>query len=131
MVNRALEIEPTSWTLLVQKAEIYLAKGDLTSAAQLIERLPLDGQDATVFGARIRLWMLTGKYSEAIDVLRKVLEAPENFAKAFVPTYRAWLGTVESLAGHADAAKIDLARAPRSWPRSVRKATKGRESRAI
>ena len=111
LVNRALEIEPTSSNLLVQKAEIYLAQGDLTSAAQLIERLPVDGQDATVFGARIRLWMFEGKYDDAIDALRKVLAAPENLAKAFVPSYRAWLGIVESLVGHADNARIDLTRA--------------------
>ena len=108
LVNRALEIEPTSLNLLVQKAEIYLAQGDLTGATQLLDRLPLDGQDATVFGARIRLWMLTGKYSEAIDALRKVLDAPENLAKAFVPNYHAWLGIIESLAGHADTARTNL-----------------------
>ena len=59
----------------------------------------------------VRLWMMDGKYGEAIDALRKVLDAPENLAKAFVPTYRAWLGIVESLAGHADNARIDLTRA--------------------
>ena len=111
LVNRAFEIEPASSNLLVQKAEIYLAEGDLRSAAQFIEPLPLDGRDATVFGARIRLWMIEGKYDDAINALRKVLDAPENVTKAYLPNYRAWLGIVESLAGRADEAKIDLARA--------------------
>ena len=40
-----------------------------------------------------------------------MLATPDNLAKEFIPSYRAWLGIVESLAGHTDAAKIDLARA--------------------
>jgi TolB-like protein/Tfp pilus assembly protein PilF len=110
VVNRALEIEPTSANLLLQRAELYVAQGDLTSAAQMLERLPFDGQDETGF-ARIRIWMFEGKYDKAIDTLRKALDAPENLAKELAPSYRAWLGIVESLAGHADAAKIELARA--------------------
>ena len=110
LVNRALEIEPTSANLLLQKAELYLAGGDLTSATQMLERLPFDGQDETGF-ARIRIWMFEGKYDKAIDTLRKALDAPENLAKELAPSYRAWLGIVESLAGHADAARIELARA--------------------
>ena len=61
LVDRALELEPTSSNLLAQKAEIQLARGDLTSATQLIERMPFDPQDATVFGAHVRAWMMEGQ----------------------------------------------------------------------
>ena len=76
--------------------------------------------------------MFEGKYNKAIDALRKVLDAPENLAKAFVPNYRAWLGIVESLAGHADAARIDLARAHEELAVLRAEGDKGpAESRAI
>ena len=60
LVNRALEIEPASPNPLVQKAEIYLAQGDLTSAARFIERLPLDGQDPTSLAPESAFGCLTG-----------------------------------------------------------------------
>jgi TolB-like protein/Tfp pilus assembly protein PilF len=110
LVDRALELEPTSSNLVAQKAEIRRAQGDLTGATQLIERMPLDPKDATVFGAHVRGWMVEGKYGKAIDALRKVLAAPDDLSREFTPNYRAWLGIVESLAGHTDA-RVDLARA--------------------
>jgi TolB-like protein/Tfp pilus assembly protein PilF len=111
LIDRALEIEPTSWNLVLQKAETHLAEGDLTKANQLLEPLPQDGQDATVFVARIRQWIFAGKLGEAIDALHKVLATPQNFPKEFAPSYRAWLGIVESLANRAEAAQADLQRA--------------------
>ena len=110
LINRALELEPTSLNLVVQKAETYLAEGNLAAASQVLSRLPLDGQDAAIFGARIRQWMLERKFDEAIEALRKVLAAPENLPKSFVPSYRVWLGMVELLAGQADAGRADIDR---------------------
>ena len=111
LLDRALDLEPTSWNLVLQKAETYLAEGDLPSASQLLVRLPQDGQDATVFLARIRQWMFAREYGAAIDALHKVLATPENLPPAFVPSYRAWLGIVEVLAGRAPEARMDLMRA--------------------
>jgi TolB-like protein/Tfp pilus assembly protein PilF len=109
LIDRALELEPTSANLAVQKAETYLAEGDLQTANQWVARVPLDGQNATILGAYIRSWLFNGKYNEAIDALRKILAPPEN--RLFAPNYYAWLGIVESLAGRPDAAKADLERA--------------------
>jgi TolB-like protein/Flp pilus assembly protein TadD len=111
LIDRALEIEPTSSNLVLQKAETYLAEGDLQTASRWVARLPLDGQNATIFGARIRQWMFAGQLDKAIDALHKVMAAPQNLPKEFIPNYRAWLGIIESLADRAEAAKADLQRA--------------------
>jgi hypothetical protein len=48
-MDRAIEIEPNSLILLVQKAEIYAAEGDLAAAGRLRERVSPDGRNPIVF----------------------------------------------------------------------------------
>jgi TolB-like protein/Tfp pilus assembly protein PilF len=108
LVDRALEIESNSALLLVQKAEIYAAEGDLTAAGRVLERVPLDGRDPILFTARLRYWMFLRQYDEAIRETQHVIDGVEKLPKAFVASYRAWLGIVRTLAGDIATAKSDL-----------------------
>ena len=111
LVDRALAIEPNGVGLLAQKAELYLAAGQVDRALLLVERAPADGQDITGFGRRIQILLYLRKFEEATKTLRAVLDAPSEYAKAFLPNYRAWLGAAESIAGDVAAAKSDLLQA--------------------
>ncbi|HET7511132.1 MAG TPA: tetratricopeptide repeat protein, partial [Chthoniobacterales bacterium] len=55
LIDRALEIEPTSFTLVLQKAETYLAEGNLATARTLLAPLPVDGQDSNILAVRLQL----------------------------------------------------------------------------
>lgn len=111
LVKRALEIEPNNLTLLAQDAEIFEAEGDMAAADRLVERLPVGGRDPLIFGQRVHHWILTHRFPDAIRALRDVLATPERLPAGYLPTYRAWLGTVEGLAGNATGAREELSRA--------------------
>lgn len=111
LLDRAIEIEPTPSSLHVQESETYLAQGEIEKATRLLERVPLDGREPIFLIARVRHWMFVRQYSEAFAALQRVLAAPQDLPTSFVPTYRAWLGIVESLAGQTEAARLELTRA--------------------
>ncbi len=111
LLDRALEIEPNSFSLLIQKAEIRQAQGNLETATSLLAAVPVDGQDPIFLDARLHQWRLLRQYAQAIDVLHRLLNAPENLPQSFVSHYRASLGMMEALAGQTAAAKTDLSRA--------------------
>jgi TolB-like protein/Tfp pilus assembly protein PilF len=112
LLDRALALEPNSSNLILQKAEIDFATGNLPSAGELLRSLPLDGQDASVMLGRVNYWIFSRQDGEALAVLRRLLAAPEKLPEGLPPTYRAWLGIVEGLAGQAaEPARADLAQA--------------------
>jgi serine/threonine-protein kinase len=111
LVDRALEIEPNIVGLLVQKAEIYAAEGDLTAAGRLLERVLPDGRDPILFTARVRYWMFLRQYEEAIRASQQVIDGTEKLPKAFVASCRARLGIARALAGDTATARSDLNRA--------------------
>lgn len=111
LVDRALEIEPNNPALLVERAEIELAQGNVEGATRLIERAPSDPRQPDLFLARIRYWVCTRQYPKAMLALRNAIAAPEQVPALLVPSFHAWLGIAEALAGLADAAKLDLGRA--------------------
>ncbi len=102
---------PNSSNLILQKAEIDFATGNLPSAGELLQPLPLDGQDASVLLGRVNYWIFSRQDDEAIAVLRGLLAEPEKLPEGLAPTYRAWLGIVEGLTGYAEPARADLAQA--------------------
>ena len=110
LIDRALEIEPSSFTLVLQKAETHLAEGDLAMAHTLLAPLPVDGQDLNLLAVRLQLWICERKYDEAIATFRKLLANPENLPPTFGSIYRVWLGIAEALAGEAEPARADLSR---------------------
>ncbi len=114
LLDRALEIEPHSSVLLIQKAETYEAQGNHEGAGKLLERVSLEGQDAVFIGPRVRHWMFLRQYADAIRALRQALATPEALPKSYAASFRVWLGMIESLAGHADAAKAELWQARRT-----------------
>jgi tetratricopeptide (TPR) repeat protein len=108
LLNRTREIEPNSPGVLTQHAELFAAEGDLEAAKAVVARLPLDGRDPLVFHTRLRLWMLSRQYAEAIKAVRNLMAGQEQHPPTFMAGYRASLGIFEALAGNAAAAKEEL-----------------------
>ena len=65
MFDRALAIAPNETSITARKAEVYMAEGDLTTAARLIEPLGRRLIDDAYF-ARIALLLFQRKFDEAI-----------------------------------------------------------------
>ena len=108
LLNRTREIEPNSPGVLVMHAEVFAAEGDLAAAKALVDRLPLDGRDPLILHARLRLWVLSRQYPEAIKAVRNLMTGQEQYPATFMAGYRASLGICEALAGNAAAAKEEL-----------------------
>jgi len=113
LIDRAREIEPENAQLIVQKAEVSVAQGDLVNADRLLKNVAIDGGDPVVTMAYVRFQMMKRQYPEAIRALKTVLAAPEKLPKAFgaiAVNYRAELAITEALAGNPEA-KAGLERA--------------------
>ncbi len=84
MFDRALSIAPNEPSILVRKAETYLAEGDLVTASRLIEEIqfPLTGLG---FGGHIAILVFQRKFDEAIAKVTSALanaQSPPPFAVA-------------------------------------------------
>jgi tetratricopeptide (TPR) repeat protein len=107
-VDRALEISSDNALLLAQKARIYQAEGNFAAAEKLLERLPLDRQQAELVGARFVQWICSRRFAEAAGALEEHLAHPEPLPKYLVANYRARLGIVKRWMGDAEGAQRDL-----------------------
>lgn len=106
LIDRAREIEPENAQLIVQKAEVSVAQGDLAIADRLLKNIAIDGGDPVVTMAYVRFQMMKRQYPEAIRALKTVLAEPEKLPKALgaiAVNYRAELAITESLAGNPEA----------------------------
>ena len=113
LIDRAREIEPENAQLIVQKAEVSVAQGDLAAVDRLLKDVAIDGGDPVVTMAYVRFQMMKRQYPEAIRALKTVLAAPEKLPEAFgaiAVNYRAELAITEALAGNPEA-KAGLERA--------------------
>ena len=110
-VDHALEINPGSSVLLAQKARLYQAEGDLTAAAKLIERFPLDRQQPELTETHVAQMMLTRRFAEAVRVLEELLANPDPLTAQLTAVYRSRLGLAKHFAGDTEGARADLTRA--------------------
>ena len=70
MYDRMLDITPNDQGLIVFKAQIYQAEGDLKQSGRLLAPINADASDSTTFGAKISQLFLERHYNEAIQLLQ-------------------------------------------------------------
>ncbi len=92
MIDRALEILPNDPWLLAQMAATHIYEGDFEAAERLLQRVPVDWEQLDVVGARIAVWMGTGRFDEMIRALESALAGADSLPKHIVAFYRARLG---------------------------------------
>ena len=78
--NKLLEIDPEETGMYVILADAYTATGDKAKAAEMRKKLPADA--TTVFNEAVPL-LNAGKFTEAVPLLRKAIEADATFARAY------------------------------------------------
>ena len=69
-------------------------QGDLDAAGRLLELVPLDTRDPSIFGTRVEQLIFTGRPAEAIEVLESTLRTPGLVPDVVVPSYRSWIGVI-------------------------------------
>ena len=106
LLDRAREIDPANAQLLVQQADLFVAQGDLKSAANSLRDIVIDGSDPLVTMAYVTLQLMSRRYPEAIRALETVLAQPDKLPKAFAAiaaNYRAELAVAHAIAGNPEA----------------------------
>ncbi|MCA1659140.1 MAG: tetratricopeptide repeat protein, partial [Verrucomicrobiaceae bacterium] len=111
MIDRALEITPSSPVLLAQKARTFQAEGNFEAAERLAEQIPFNPQQPELIGTLYAQWMCTRRFGDVIRVLEGMLATSESLPKSTVANYRARLGFAKICAGDADGGKRDLVQA--------------------
>ena len=88
--------------------------GDFATAGRLFEGVRIERGDPLVTMIKVRYWIVTRQFSDAIRALKSVSEGPENPSELQALTavcYRAELAVAEALAGDPEArAGLDRAR---------------------
>ena len=114
LIDRAREVEPENAQLLARKAYMLVEAGDFATAGRLFEGVRIERGDPMVTMIKVRYWIVTRQFSDAIRALKSVSEGPENPSELQAMTavcYRAELAVVEALAGNPEArAGLDRAR---------------------
>jgi TolB-like protein/Tfp pilus assembly protein PilF len=98
MFDRALTIAPDNLDILTQKAETYLAQGDLDTASHLISRLKLLGTNQG-FGVQINVLVYRRQFDEAIAKVSSALGSSNNPPPLFVALNHALLGYLQIAKG--------------------------------
>jgi tetratricopeptide (TPR) repeat protein len=101
-LDRALDVTPRYPNLLAQKAEVYLAQGDLDNARKLLELVPVDARDPSVLGPKIQYLVYAGRNAEAIEALDTVLRTPEAIRDVLRESYRSWVGLLRLVSGDTE-----------------------------
>ena len=98
MFDRALTIAPDNLDILAQKAETYLAQGDLDTTSHLINRLKLLATNQG-FGVQIDVLVYRRQFDEAIAKVSSALWSSNNPPPLFVALNHALLGYLQIAKG--------------------------------
>jgi TolB-like protein/Flp pilus assembly protein TadD len=110
MVDRAMAIAPNDSEVIVRKAEICAAEGDLTTAARLLEPFhPRLTEDA--YYGRITLLVFQRKFDEAIAKITEDLAREESLPALLAAFGHETLGALHVVAGRKEQAKPFLLQA--------------------
>lgn len=98
MFDRAYAVSPDEIQFLAEKAETYLAEGDLDAAENLLRGQDLRGSDVA-FGEYIACLVYRRRFDEAIQMLSKALEMTKGRSRLRDADGKSWLGGLKLLAG--------------------------------
>ena len=98
-LDEALNITPDDLNILVAKAGIAQAEGDLPRASALLARLHFTAEDIEGPETQAYQAILEGRPASAIPLLKNVLSKPDPALGYFNAVLRFWLGWAQEAAG--------------------------------
>jgi len=98
-LDEALNITPDDLNILVAKAGIAQAEGDLPRASALLARLHFTAEDIEGPETQAYQAILEGRPASAIPLLKNVLSKPDRALGYFNAVLRFWLGWAQEAAG--------------------------------
>ena len=107
-LDKALDITPGDLNILVQKAAIAQAEGDLPRASALLARLHFTADDIEGLETEVYQAILERRPAPVIPRLKEILAKPDPASGYFNGELRFWLGWAQEVAG-------DRAGARESW----------------
>src|SRR5438270_1123028 len=103
-LDKALDITPGDLNILVQKAAIAQAEGDLPRASALLARLRFTADDIEGLETEVYQAILERRPAPVIPRLKEILAKPDPASGYFNGELRFWLGWAQEVAGdHAGA----------------------------
>src|SRR6266566_5918960 len=103
-LDKALDITPGDLNILVQKAAIAQAEGDLPRASALLARLHFTADDIEGLETEVYQAILERRPAPVIPRLKEILAKPDPASGYFNGELRFWLGWAQEVAGdHAGA----------------------------
>src|SRR5438874_2783781 len=104
-LDKALDITPGDLNILVQKAAIAQAEGDLPRASALLARLHFTADDIEGLETEVYQAILERRPAPVIPRLKEILAKPDPASGYFNGELRFWLGWAQEVAGDHAAAK--------------------------
>jgi TolB-like protein/Flp pilus assembly protein TadD len=98
MFDRALTLAPGDLDIIAEKAETYLAEGNLDATWQIVGNLKLSYPNRG-YGVRIDVLTYRRQFDEAIARLSSALGPSNNTQRLFVAIGHAWLGELHVAKG--------------------------------
>jgi len=105
IIERGLSVVPDNADLIVDKALSYQAEGKLKEADELLQPLPLQPGNNTVFDCQMLQLIYTERYQQAIAVLKNALAAPAPALGDQVGDYYVLLAEAQLRSGDKAAAR--------------------------
>jgi tetratricopeptide (TPR) repeat protein len=106
--DEALNIAPDDLSILMQKAAIFQAEGDLPSASAILTQFPLAADNFEGLETQVYQAILERRPAQMIARLREILAKPDPELGFYNGELRFWLGWAQDVAG-------DHAGAQESW----------------
>jgi len=98
MFDRAFAVAPDEIQFIAEKAQAYLAEGDIDKAESLLRDRDLTGSDVA-FGEYVDCLVYRRRFDEAVQTLSKALEVRKGRSRLRDADGKSWLGGLKLLAG--------------------------------
>ncbi|MGA9421415.1 MAG: tetratricopeptide repeat protein [Rhodanobacteraceae bacterium] len=108
-LDRALDVEPDSSSLIAAKADAWLEEGNLDEAGKLLEGVTLRPADGDALRSRVKLLWFRRDFAGAVAVLEHALAEPKESLGLYRPYYLLALGGSQSWSGDAASAHSNFA----------------------
>jgi TolB-like protein/Tfp pilus assembly protein PilF len=108
-IDRALTFSPKDTALIVQKAQFWMAEGDLDSAGRLLDLLPVNADDVFATQTQVNYLFYRRNYPAVTRLLQGVLSAPHFVLNGWNSIYYPWLGWAQRMGGDEKAAQATFA----------------------
>ena len=112
MFDRAFAISPDEGQFIGDKAETYVAEGDLNSAEKLVRSPMAQGKEGTL-SENVTFLTYRRRFEEAVAVVSKAMEGGKERSALDVAEDKSWLGSLQLRAGKQTAGRALLEEARR------------------